>query len=230
MLSDEPTERTRLTDALDAKPAAFFATHVKSLCIPFSVELKDAARALSLCSGATRLAFWPDDSKEWSLSSLIAQLPLQRLSIEIMHFLHLLADKSCPWFTHITHLELIFFSVEDVEPQSLEQKLALLPHLTHICLNVGYLYNESEYLCVVNSIVVGCPSLQLLLISSKGREVELSHVMKEVETYSRVAIVALPTPDALVEWSSHGHSLWKMAEEAAATPRQFKSTHGTVCA
>ena len=115
------------------KPPEFFATHVKCLCIPFSVTVAEAIKLLSVCTGLNSLACWllPVDGTNTftlsvatsdptlpdgvpyvtpglpSITSLVTSLHLRSLCARLCIFsAESNPDFTSPLFQNITHLDI----------------------------------------------------------------------------------------------------------------------------
>lgn len=153
---------------LASKPAVFFATNVKSLCLSISVEPQDAKRILAVCTGVRSLAFWVDYISTLSPTSMyqfIAPLPLRKLSIEVQH-LHALCETlgepgnvDQSWHAELKQLDVVFWEDDD-EPDILPY-LTQLKSLSRLGLwNPHGLVNES----FVSRILSACKHLEILLL------------------------------------------------------------------
>ncbi|KAF7314746.1 hypothetical protein MKEN_00948600 [Mycena kentingensis (nom. inval.)] len=72
-----PVERFMQT--LAARPASFFARHVKCIYLDTEVSLADTRRILSVCTGATSIACFQSYP---ALADVLVALPLQRLLVQ----------------------------------------------------------------------------------------------------------------------------------------------------
>lgn len=206
-----------LFEGLGSKPSTFLAAHVKQLRIGGAVPLKQAVRALEMCTGVVDLGCWSDDRSTLRLPHLIGPLPLRRLSIEQMLFrrLPMIESRSdCRWFEHLTHLELVFAQSGD---EAKLGRLGKLPCLTHLCL-----YNPDDPIGLVENIILDCKRLRLVVISlsptldsrtsSLINRALLAIAQRTVDVQIANAWPRLPGVDVDLE----GLSVWGAAEKEIA--------------
>ncbi|RDB15905.1 hypothetical protein Hypma_003561 [Hypsizygus marmoreus] len=143
--------------AVDSRPASFFATNVKSLCIPGDIPLKDAMRIITVCQGVVNLAYWIDHAQPPPPFSYLSSLQPERLSMNI-HGLcgstdHIV-DFHHPFFAMVTHLEIVdwSFSLSGYEH---------LPCLTHLAVDIDQY--SSVLVERLQHILESCPQLRVLL-------------------------------------------------------------------
>jgi hypothetical protein len=158
----------RLKRILASKPPDFLAKHVRSICMLLStVSMQEASEILSLCTGVQRLACWIDH-RATAETTVVAVIPrwlpsktvvLRRLSIELSHFLCLLADLPT---TNLTHLELVYWEANAEQyPATLD--LARFHHLTHLALRSdGQRFQWS--LPMVSATMATCRHLKILVL------------------------------------------------------------------
>lgn len=184
---------------LASKPAVFFATNVKSLCLSISVEPRDAERILAVCTGVRSLAFWVDYISTLSPTSmyhLISPLHLRKLSIEVQHF-HALChstpgefgNPSQSWHARLTHLDIVFWE-EDDEPGVLSY-LTQLKSLSRLGLwNPHGLVNED----FVSHILDACEQLEILLLV-----IDEDDSGRTPPTFQDPRVVLLPYPAQIIQ-------------------------------
>ncbi|KAJ3567667.1 hypothetical protein NP233_g6209 [Leucocoprinus birnbaumii] len=210
---------------LDSKPAEFFATHVKCLCLSVSVAAMDAQRILTLCSGVRNLAFWTDYLSTFpdsSITQFIHPLPLRRLSIEARHLRALCQnalgterDTKLPWCNHLKRLDIVFWP---------EDELHTLPNLGHFesLIHVGLWQSHrpvDEKL--ISHVLSSCKRLEILLVV-----VHECDIAQRPHSADR-RVVFMPYPTAVVkDWEASfmgETNTWSRAQEvylAAAKPQK----------
>ncbi|KAJ7621994.1 hypothetical protein DFH06DRAFT_770029 [Mycena polygramma] len=121
----EPVPRFLAT--ISARPASFFATHVKHLYFDRSVALSAVQQVLGVCTGVVSLGCHHPYSP---LEQLLAPLPLKRLLLSELTLTSAPGNLP-PWATSLTHVGLAY-----TLPTDPTAALAALPSLTHLA--VGY--------------------------------------------------------------------------------------------
>lgn len=210
---------------LASKPAEFFATHVKCLCLSVSVEPADAEKILFTCTGVKMLAFWVDYLSAFpdsSISHLISPLPLHRLSIEAQHLHAICQSPSNPsrdfdsiWYTHLTQLDVVFW------PENDSYTIPCLTHfpcLTHVGLwHPHGLVDENVILFVLDS----CERLEILLIVVDESDLAQIHL-----TFQDPRVVLMPYPSTVIQdWEASfmgKPSTWARAKEARRANAKLK--------
>jgi len=190
--------------------AANTARHVSSLCLTYHHKLRPEELAnIALCNRVFRLACWVERSRYPSITNMVANMPLQMLSIELSHFMAL-PKASAPWLSRLTHLELIFWTHE--EPPKLEP-LNFLPSVTHVCLNWG----SPDFPTSVETVLDTCPTLKTLIITRMSGEWSRLKEYQSRPEAENVDIVVLCTLKGLQDWKPGGQSIWDHAEEIIKT-------------
>ncbi|KAJ6544580.1 hypothetical protein DFH09DRAFT_1367793 [Mycena vulgaris] len=108
---------------IDARPASFFAAHVKHLYVAPGIPLIVVQRVLSVCTG---IMSFGGHYPYTSLAPLLAQLPLHRLLVSDLTFPSAPAEHP-PWTASLTHL-----GASQVPPTA---ALASLPAVTHLAID-----------------------------------------------------------------------------------------------
>ncbi|KAJ6487182.1 hypothetical protein C8R47DRAFT_517233 [Mycena vitilis] len=117
----------RFLATISARPASFFATHVKLLYFDYSVTLSAVQQILGVCTGVVSLGCHYRYS---ALEHLLAPLPIQHLLLSDLP-LPSAPGNLPPWAASLTHLGLA-----DTLPLD-PTVLSTLPSLTHLA--VGYM-------------------------------------------------------------------------------------------
>ncbi|KXN86503.1 hypothetical protein AN958_09975 [Leucoagaricus sp. SymC.cos] len=194
---------------LASKPARFFATHVKCLCLSVSVKPTDAERILSVCSGVRFLAFWVNY--------------LSALSIEAEHLRDLcqssekklLSKGVSAWSTNLTHLDIVFWPEDDwhVVPD-----LSQLSALTHVGLWHPHGCVEEN---LVSEILSWCEQLKILLVVV--HEDDMTHQPRSQDR----RVVLMPYPATIVQdWEASfigRANTWSRALESFLAKSEPKS-------
>ncbi|KAJ7131728.1 hypothetical protein C8R43DRAFT_1024409 [Mycena crocata] len=113
----------RFLETVDARPANFFATHVKYLYFDSRVPLPAAQHILSVCTGIVTFGCHHPYT---ALAPLLAPLPLKRLLVSEFTFPSTAGDTP-PWAASLTHLGLSVALPPD--PSALFVHLPVLTHL-----------------------------------------------------------------------------------------------------
>ncbi|TFK26086.1 hypothetical protein FA15DRAFT_755274 [Coprinopsis marcescibilis] len=199
---------------LTEKPPDFFHANVKHLCLTRPAEVGRAKRVLEVCKGVAHLALWVDVLGvlgPGSVASLVATLPLQRLSIECRHFLDIFSNPSALppiWYRSLTHLELVFWDYDEAPPFP---PLTALRSLTHLAIRgLNYWDIQEAY---VASILSSFQRLKFLLIFFDESE-SLEEIPRSVD--NRVVFLPYPEEAPVRNWEAiwRGTStIWLEAEE-----------------
>lgn len=216
---------------LASKPAEFFATHVKCLCLSVSVTPVDAEKILSICSGVRRLAFWVNYLSAFpgkSITHLISPLSLRRLSIEARHLrslrqssLKARAGEDSRWYTNLTHLDIVFW------PEDTSLTLPDLTHfrsLTHVGLWQSHRPVEEK---LISEVLDSCKRVQILLVVVH----ESDMTQRPCAQDRRVVFMPYPTA-VVVDWEASftgKPNTWSRAQEAylaAAKPPNVSDPNG----
>ena len=189
---------TRFLRAIDARPPAFFAANVKSLCIPGDIDPPDAGRILVVCQGVVNLAYWITHSPP-SFHAITSLRP-KRLSINTrglfesptsVHF-------GQPFFANVTHLELV-----DWPCMPLPSTLELLPSLTHLAVDLDHF--DDYIIGRLSDILDSCRLLLVLLclVPNDDAMVTASASLAELND-SRVVVLsdADSDSDILEDWEA----------------------------
>lgn len=202
----------RFLYTISVRPPSFFASNVRSLCIPGDIATWDAERILTVCQGVINLACWPMGGKP--LFPLISTLRPERLSINTsgLFGMNTHPDFRHPFFQNVTHLEIVDWLWTSWSG------LELLPRMTHLALDLDN-YNESV-VARLRRILESCRSLLvcLCLAPSDNAMIEASNVLAEIED---VRLVILSEADVLENWETSlrgGNDAchWEFAEELIA--------------
>ncbi|KAJ7928307.1 hypothetical protein B0H13DRAFT_2265166 [Mycena leptocephala] len=202
-----PETEEALFDAMNSKPADFFANAVRHLCLP-RLEVK-TRRILEVCTGVVDLA--PNHLDPYVLP-IIATMRLQRLSIDLHELFGGPVDLHHPLFAAITHLDLLDFPDED-HLQTLVQ-ISILPALTHLALD----YRVPRVL--VETLLIECPRLALLLVlwsvHARYKSAQIPHV------YDVRFVIGLCPQNYWGDWEAgaKGQShMWSQADDFVAQKR-----------
>ncbi|KAL0579008.1 hypothetical protein V5O48_003003 [Marasmius crinis-equi] len=197
---------------MDMLPRAFFAQHVKRLCLTVSIIPHDAARILECCTGVTSLACWVDfrDSHPpIGLSQLLTSLPLRRLSIELENFQELSLVDSI-WCTQLSHLDLRMWDTQEMTFPI--NTLHSLPSLTHLAIYAG---NWEMDRSTLERILSQKPLLRVLvLVIDEDQEEE-----RERPALTDPRMVYMPRPEPVPDWEAPYRGLqdiWSQAEVLVA--------------
>lgn len=148
---------TQFLFAVDAKPPTFFASTVKSLCIPGDIPPDEAKRVLDVCQGVVNLAYWIISCPMPTPFSIITFQP-KRLSINTFGLFgqNTSPDFGHPFFSKVTHLEIVDWPWRDTAP-----RFDIVPCLTHLALDVDP-YDEA-IVSGLRHILNSCQQLRVLL-------------------------------------------------------------------
>ncbi|KAF9269432.1 hypothetical protein L218DRAFT_983327 [Marasmius fiardii PR-910] len=191
-------------------PSAFFAQHVKRLCLTASINPHDAARILECCTGVTSLACWVDfkDPHSPALSRLLAPLSLRRLSIELENFQRLpLAGRT--WCNELSHLDLRMWEGQD---PFIIPDLHHLPSLTHLAIYSGHWEIDSSTL---ERIMAKKVTIQVLCLVIDDEQEEYHE--RPILTDPRM--VYMPRLEPVPDWEAPYRGLkdtWFYAEQMVA--------------
>ncbi|KAJ7033405.1 hypothetical protein C8F04DRAFT_1104641 [Mycena alexandri] len=188
------------------KPPAFFSA-VKILCLPFYVSAPNAYRILTACTAVELLACWSNCVNHPEFSSLIGQLPLRRLSLELTHLSRVPATRGT-WLSSLTHMYIIMWVDKDI--LGLLATIKRLPHLTHVALDCGIVDFSAEHAAVVCS---SCPSIRVLVILIL---LESCEIEEEANDY-RVVVQNILPRDPIADWEAPYFDLPDMWSRAEAT-------------
>jgi hypothetical protein len=184
----------RFLRVIDARPPAFFAANVKSLCIPGDIDPPDAERILVVCQGVVNLAYWITYDPP-SLHILTSLRP-KRLSINTRGLFGktTTAHFSQPFFANVTHLELV-----DWPWMPLPSNLELLPCLTHLAVDLDHF--DDKIIGQLRDILVSCQSLFVLLclVPDDNAMVRASSSLGELDDNR---LVVLSDADVLEDWEA----------------------------
>ncbi|KAJ7768759.1 hypothetical protein B0H14DRAFT_2539354 [Mycena olivaceomarginata] len=125
----------QLLATIDARPANFFAAHVKHLYFPSTVPLPAVQRVLSVCTGAVSVGC---HLPYRILAPLLVPLPLQRLCVSEFVPPSASADLS-PWAASLTQLGL----TQSLPPDT-GTLFAALPTLTYLAVDFHALPNPDS--------------------------------------------------------------------------------------
>ncbi|KAF9461089.1 hypothetical protein BDZ94DRAFT_858482 [Collybia nuda] len=185
--------RARFCRTIDNRPRSFFVEHVKSLCIPGDIDPMVAGRILSTCQGVVNLAYWIEVGPPFF--SKIASLRPKRLSINIRGlFGEGPPDFAHPFFRNVSHLELV-----DWPWMGDSTGLALLPHLTHLGVDLNHY--DSSIINRLRHILQSCGSLLVLLclVPSDDAMMEASDALAILNDDR---LVILSDSDVLENWEA----------------------------
>jgi hypothetical protein len=193
---------------MESMPSDFVAINVKRLCLSVSVGGDSAARILRACNGVVDLAFWVDYLQafsEHSLLAIISPLPLRRLSIELSHYRSLFREPPA-WCDTLTHLDIIFWSLET---SPVVPYLDKLPSLSHLLLRLGDNRTKKHSLLAILS---ACKALKILVIYDEWDGTEDAVLTVD----PRVVKICYPV-NVVRDWETRakldGNCTWSRAEE-----------------
>ena len=202
-----------LLRTIKSRAPEFFATHVKSLCLTFTVEIEQAQAILSVCTGLVDLAYWILSKPP--LFSFVAQMRPRRLSINVGGLIgESNLQLSHPFFSNITHLRLI-----DDWRQWTKWSAGFvhLHRLTHLKLASDSFDRDaiSSVSTALRVILNGCKSLQvcILAVMSEAKSENLSYHL-----HDRRLVIMENTLSPVAEWEASicgNRSLchWLLAED-----------------
>jgi hypothetical protein len=185
---------------LALKPAVFFARTVKCLHIGNLDEL-ELISLFTTCSGVTELGWWLSKLTPNVILAL-ANLPLQRLSIDNSFDVLFPGLQSAPFFSTLTHLDIAF--PQHVWTHKLPP-LHLFPALTHVC--TSHVQRPPQNWCT--DIVKACRHLKVLLIISD--DFYYDHIsLRSHNTDPHIVALPQSTGDWTARWV---HDSWPLAED-----------------
>ncbi|KAG6816060.1 hypothetical protein H0H87_008892 [Tephrocybe sp. NHM501043] len=223
----------RTIETSRTKSRAFFATHVKSLCISYDIYNDRTVRIITACQGVTSLTFWVIPTP-WQTSivripheeiaAALDPLRPQRLSV----LLHGILGSPYPqfhlsFFQRITHLSVI----NKWEDWTTWWGFEALPCLTHLSfdLRVGprSLDDKVAYTIAqsLHAVLSRCPHMRvcvLLLIfdpSPKFTAAKITHYMPVSKVDPRLVFMGDSEP--FLDREAHSlreARIWRMAEQA----------------
>ena len=199
---------TRFLRAIDARPAAFFAANVKSLCIPGDIDPLGANHILVACQGVVNLAYWITYDNPSSFH-LITSLRPKRLSINTRGLFGSSAPVHFgqPFFANVTHLELVDW------PWMTYSNLELLPSLTHLAVDLDLF--DDRIIRRLHDILDSCRLLLVLLCLVPNDDVMVKATASLAELNDS-RIVVLSDADVLEDWEASLINLetcqWAFAE------------------
>ncbi|KAF7309396.1 hypothetical protein MIND_00310400 [Mycena indigotica] len=228
-----PNLTARFLTALDSRPAQFFTELVKSLCIPGDIPLQSAIRVLQACQGVVNLALWLP-LQATPLLPYIGNIRPRRLSVNVsglfgaknpLQLEHKQQDDtSTPDFTHpffscVTHLELVDWLLPLFLSNSTLNLPLLAPHLTHLALDVDPCVDASALVRLrVQSILRSCRSLVICLgvVDDDDTMIVACDELSEVSR-DDPRLVILSDADVVTSWEDSVRgtdaSIWAFAED-----------------
>ncbi|KAJ6585600.1 hypothetical protein B0H19DRAFT_425112 [Mycena capillaripes] len=152
----------RFLETIAARPASFFAAHVKYLYFDNSVPLATIQRILSVCTGVVSVGC---QQAYCALAPLLAPLPLQRLLVSKLVLPSAPADLP-PWAASLTHLGL-----SQALPSDPTAAFASLPSLTHLAVDYAALPNpEAPGMgAALATLLRACVRLRCLVLVTEAR-------------------------------------------------------------
>ncbi|KAK6995819.1 hypothetical protein R3P38DRAFT_3075206 [Favolaschia claudopus] len=186
-----------LLRAMRSKPASFFHSSVRNLCILDQDAPGSSAREfLSLCTGVTNLSIWGRSLPP----THYAHLRPHRLTSFAMDLNHIISPTH-EFFSRLTHLEARNFPFPTEWPEFIDH-LSRLPSLTHFSV-----YSTSQ------------TDLQQVLDACSGLRVVILLYCREAPSISDRRFVALKGGSELAEWQMGaytGEDYWSFGEEVIA--------------
>ncbi|KAK7022330.1 Zn(2)-C6 fungal-type domain-containing protein [Favolaschia claudopus] len=193
---------------IDARPACFFATHVRVLYIGRRIALSAVQRILSVCTGVVDFAC---HYSYLSLSHLLAPLPLQRLCLSEF------APPSTPlppWAASLTHLGL----TEKI-PADPANAFAALPALTHLAVGYEALPKQGEpgFGAALTRLFTACGSKLQVFVLMTGAKTDsrwaYQRLREDAFADPRLYVHLRPIADATWDaWSRHVPDVFERAE------------------
>ncbi|KAJ7256872.1 hypothetical protein B0H12DRAFT_1284142 [Mycena haematopus] len=155
---------------IDARPASFFAAHVKYLYFDHYVPLPAVRRVLSVCTGAASVGC---HHPYLTLAALLAPLPLHRLCVSEFAPPSRHTDLP-PWASSLTQLGLT-----KVLPRDPTTAFAVLPALTHLAVDYDAFPNPNpddhdprsriSLGAGLSALLGACPRLRWLVLMTTSK-------------------------------------------------------------
>ncbi|KAF8211077.1 hypothetical protein K438DRAFT_1959272 [Mycena galopus ATCC 62051] len=184
--------------AVDSRPAQFFTDNVKSLCVPADIDPLSTARVLKACQGVVNLAIWLVEPHE------IRSCPASAHSAPRAFFAH-------PFFSHVTHLELVDWLAWAAYIDYLS------PHLTHLALDFDLECDGSE--ARLRAVLASCRSL-LVCVALVNNDEDMIVVSDQLAEIEDPRLVVLSESNVIENWEASlrrtDASLWSFAEDIVA--------------
>jgi hypothetical protein len=204
-----------------ARPKEFYESSVKSLMIPYNLDVPDAIMFLRACPKVEKLACWltlPEPNPE--LVDALKNLQPRSLSIRLLNLFggkEELPDFSVPLFQNVTHLEII----DSHAFWTPWEDIAKLPKLTHLILYSPVEWRREERLRALHRSVKffleNCPSLQVLALNLTATEnKELLKPLDDITDERLVFFQLKPQGRILWAWNCHVHGrpdIWQVCED-----------------
>ncbi|KAF7289032.1 hypothetical protein HMN09_01351200 [Mycena chlorophos] len=228
-----PTVTERFISVLNSRPVEFFSKAVKSLCIPGDIPLASAIRVLQACQGVINLALWLP-LQATPLLPYISALRPRRLSVNVSGLfgakmplqienekssLAACADFTHPFFSRVTHLELVDWLVPLILSDTTLNLPLLAPHLTHLALDVDPCVDASALVRLrVQSILRACRSLVICLgvVDDDDTMIVASDEFSDVAADDPRLVILSDSADVVASWedSVRGSdtNIWVFAE------------------
>ncbi|KAJ7228133.1 hypothetical protein B0H12DRAFT_233143 [Mycena haematopus] len=202
---------------IDARPASFFAAHVKYLYFDSYVPLPAVRRVLSVCTGAVSVGcHYP----YLTLAALLAPLPLRRLCVSEFALPSGCTDLP-PWASSLTQLGLI-----KVLPRDPATAFAALPMLTHLAVDYDAFPPadpEDSLGLGLAGLLSACPRLRwLVLMTTSKTDYKWAYQRLREDGFAdaRFAVHLRPIPDGTWDaWSRRVPDMFVEAEEAGERRR-----------
>ncbi|KAJ7619629.1 hypothetical protein FB45DRAFT_931252 [Roridomyces roridus] len=207
---------TALLSTVDARPATFFAAHVKHLYLDRTVPLSTVTRILSVCTGVVSFGCHHPSS---DVAPVLSSLPLRRLLVAELSF----SDLSTlpPWGSSLTHLGL-----SSVIPTSASTILAQLPSLTHLAVDSSKLPYGVKLGPVVTALLAAVPHVRflVLLTGSRPHHSWVLHLLRAYGLVDPRVHVHRPPRGGDTPW--HAWS-WRVPDCFAVAESQLRQRQGT---
>ncbi|KAJ7803204.1 hypothetical protein B0H14DRAFT_2613653 [Mycena olivaceomarginata] len=198
---------------VDSRPAQFFADNVKSLCVPGDIDPLGAVRVLKACQGVVNLAIWLVGPQDTPFFPFVSALRPTHLSINIhgLYGVQCKPDFAHPFFSHVTHLELVDWL------EWAPHIAALSPHLTHLALDFDLRAEGSAAL--LRAVLASCRSLAVC-IALVGDDESMIVASDRLAGIGDARLVILSESDVIENWEASlrgtDASLWAFAEDIVA--------------
>ncbi|KAJ7490709.1 hypothetical protein FB451DRAFT_1166048 [Mycena latifolia] len=187
---------------IDARPASFFAAHVKHLYIAPTTPLAVVQRVLAVCTGVVSFGCHHPYTR---LAPLLAPLPLRRL---LVSELPPIPAELAPWAASLTHLGLV-----QVFPTA--TTLAHLPALTHLAVDYAALPDpEAPGMgAALTALLAAGPNIRcLVLVSAAKTDWALQRLRDDAFSDPRLYMHSV-MDGAWDAWSRHMPDMFAQAEE-----------------
>jgi hypothetical protein len=206
-------------NAIESKPADFFAKAVRHLCLSSSTR-QEAKQILEVCSGVTNLGLTYTLAKP-DLLPILMNLPLQRLATCLRGMFREATIPRHPLFASITHLDLLDPEIGNFT--ELLTHIPTFPVLSHLA--VG---SEDVSKDMAQTLLGECPRLALLLLlwfsDREYKSAQIPHV------YDARFVIGLSPMEYWRDWEAGAKGLphfWSRGDDFVTRKRR-KQIEGAV--